>query len=65
MANREYEPDYCGCCGRECLSADWCQECRAHVLGDVTRPSWERTHYAQFRQPCPFALPNPAKERAS
>lgn len=56
---------HCGCCGR-CgsqrwaggLTGDWCRACTQHLaparINGEHVPPWDRTYYAQHKQPCPF-----------
>lgn len=45
--------DYCGCCGNRCSgTALWCGRCEKHVL--PAGALWDRTWYAQKKEPCPF-----------
>jgi len=49
------EPDYCGCCGRQNLTASdyWCQDCAAHVDPRWQLQPHDRTWFAQHGTACP------------
>lgn len=55
----EQETSYCGCCGQQNdTDIFWCDDCYTHL--DFSQKSynkhlWERTYYAQYEKPCPFA----------
>ena len=44
---------YCGCCGRDLPTGDWCRDCARHIAQNGA--PWERTYYAQFKAECPYA----------
>lgn len=49
---------YCGCCGREIPTGDWCDDCLKH-LGPRSLPEWERTYFARHHKPCPYDVGDP------
>lgn len=50
-----YRGNYCGCCGRECESQEWCLDCAKHLHHNEHLPPWERTYFAQHKIECPFS----------
>lgn len=51
---REAVGDFCGCCGCDLGSGDWCRDCTRHIA--TNGAPWERTYYAQFKVECPYTL---------
>lgn len=47
----------CACCGRPSDGELWCNDCELHV--DPTKPFFERTYYAQYKEDCPYQIPHP------
>jgi hypothetical protein len=56
------EEHWCGCCGVQIGRGSttdplWCARCKPHIrTGTSVLPigPWDRTYFAQHRQPCPY-----------
>lgn len=44
----------CGCCGRIIKNAEWCADCRKHILRHGNFE--DRTYFAQHDTPCPYQV---------
>lgn len=49
--------EFCGCCGRETnlVNDYWCSDCDSHVIKRHAVAPHNRTYFAQFKKPCPYA----------
>lgn len=52
---------FCGCCGEQIGAGtrsdpSWCARCKPHIKGYTDAPLWDRTYFAQHKQPCPFQV---------